>query len=215
MNIIPIDSWVAFKSEIINLKKLVPQYVEYIDRYEIYAGDSPFIWQLTLKKNNEAEALDFETNYKSSSNKSLLPLSADGLPLVATPPAVDPYLVDTREGIYHVFDKDHLTAEWVIPYSYIQLQGIRLDIKDTECGDSLDIVELGYYVNENWVQLGWYGKTLYFTGGNYIADDHSNTKSNPLPQGIIIKITYKQFDVNSLSQKKCAIWFSFWRPYAT
>jgi len=67
--ILEIEGWAQFKSLIINEKHLLPQYVEYSDRYEIYAGDGEFLWHFTILKDNGVDHTDFENNFKSSFNQ--------------------------------------------------------------------------------------------------------------------------------------------------
>jgi len=68
--LMPVDTWTNYKA-LITAKGFVYQWAEYDNRYEIFAAEVIFVWQITLRKDGGADVVDFETNYKSAGNKSL------------------------------------------------------------------------------------------------------------------------------------------------
>jgi len=58
-----------FKS-IVESKNLVLQYVEHVDRYELFAIEGSLSWETTILKGSN-DATDFETNYKDTANQPL------------------------------------------------------------------------------------------------------------------------------------------------
>lgn len=67
MILMPISTWSEFKSLVIEAKGLSYQFAESSDRYEIYASENLFVWNISLLKGT-SDATDFETNYKTSGN---------------------------------------------------------------------------------------------------------------------------------------------------
>ncbi len=61
-----VSTWAAFKTTCLINKKLLIQYVEYTDAYEVYATDS-LVWHIRLARPS-ADATDFDTNYKAGAN---------------------------------------------------------------------------------------------------------------------------------------------------
>lgn len=62
-----VDTWTNFKATCLAGKKLLMQFVEWTDRYDIYATDS-LVWHIVIYKGT-ADATDFENNYKANANK--------------------------------------------------------------------------------------------------------------------------------------------------
>jgi hypothetical protein len=62
-----LNSWADFKTTCLSGKKLLIQYIEEIDFYDIYANDS-LVWHIKVDKGT-AEATDFENNYKADANQ--------------------------------------------------------------------------------------------------------------------------------------------------
>ena len=74
--------WVDFKSRV-KTKSLLIQHVERTDCYEIWAVDGPVIYTHIMDKDDTAgeDQTDFETNYKSISNKPITtPITEDYSP---------------------------------------------------------------------------------------------------------------------------------------
>lgn len=163
---------------------------------------------------------DFVTNYLAGANKSSVAWDMQGYALVASVKPVDGCHIDSRFGIYGVVSQAVPGSNVFVftnPLPSVVLQGIRFDAKGTEAGDSLSLVEVGYYIPETttWVQVEWYGDSLYFSGGDYVETDESSLRSNPLPQGMSIRFTYTQANPETTATPKIALWFKFLRPYGT
>lgn len=63
-------SWTEFKN-IVNSKALKIQCEEASSDYYLYALDGNFAYQYILKKDGDADQLDFENNYKSNTNQPI------------------------------------------------------------------------------------------------------------------------------------------------
>lgn len=64
-------SWSDYKT-IISSKKLLMQYSEFSDRYDIYASEAGiFLWSYSISKSDSTDVSDFESNFKSNANKPL------------------------------------------------------------------------------------------------------------------------------------------------
>lgn len=74
------SSWSDFKSKV-SAKSLLPQYTEWLDRYDIFAVEDNVAWEYTLPKDGSSDQTDFETNYKSTYNQPLEIKSAAGRPV--------------------------------------------------------------------------------------------------------------------------------------
>lgn len=210
---------------IIASKSLLWQYEELEDRYLVYAVDGFIRHEAIIYKagagvggidasQEAANILDFESNYKSTANMAAYKVDAAGIPSVSSSMPTSSELIDTREGVYKSLTPIDNIIEWTVPYSYIILMGIRFEIKDTEAGDKISLIELGFNVGGNWVQAGWYGKDIYFAGGQFLTDDKGNFKSEPIPQGLTFRFTYTFSNQNSIIPKPCSILFKFGRPIA-
>lgn len=210
-----LPDYATFKSVCIATKNLSIQYCDNGNYYLLQGPDScGILWTVEVPKTLKdgtvnPDAADFEANIKPSANGPIIPF---GYSL----PAVNPGSIDTREGVFKVFSAADGKLEWTVPYPYIQLQGIRLEIQNTEQGDKLSTVEIGYYdAGGNWVQLEWYGKDIHFCGGAYVIEDKSDAISAPMPEGLTIRFTFVYANLASVVAKPCAVEFKFWRPYGT
>lgn len=63
-----IDSWTSFKV-LAGTKQLGFQYIEFSTRYDIYINEGVLVWKCMLQKDQGTDVTDFETTYKSLSNK--------------------------------------------------------------------------------------------------------------------------------------------------
>lgn len=63
-----LTSWSAFKT-LAATKQLGLQYVEFPTRYDIYINEGVLIWRITLNKDAGDDVIDFESTYKTLSNK--------------------------------------------------------------------------------------------------------------------------------------------------
>ena len=68
-----VQTWTQFKTLVVN-KDLSIQYSEESNLYEIYASENGFIWHINLIKDEGADIVDFETNYKDNANSSIATL---------------------------------------------------------------------------------------------------------------------------------------------
>jgi len=68
MEELTIATWTEFKTLAI-AKQLGLQYIEFPTRYDIYLNEGVLVWSISLIKDEQADVVDFETNYKALSNK--------------------------------------------------------------------------------------------------------------------------------------------------
>lgn len=87
MILMPVSSWSAFKT-LVSDKDLRPQYSEFSGRYELYAEESSFVWNMVIL-NPSDDATDFETNHKSNYNKKLISRDADDVQMTRVKMAAD------------------------------------------------------------------------------------------------------------------------------
>jgi hypothetical protein len=186
-------SWSHLK-EILAKKELILQCDEDIwdDSYYLFACDNRLIYDCRIFKTdprNEDQA-DFEDSYKTDSNNSLSPKSLDGIPKIFTIPALDDEACFCQ-GFKQTFNTTHLNLEWQVDLSWVKMQGIRIWFMGATRFDRVVRLSVGYYIGENWVECGWWGRDIYLTGQSYeyITED-SCVKSMPIPRGLIIRLTY-------------------------
>lgn len=80
MHEIQVNTWSDYKT-LISSKKLLIQYAEFADRYDLYAVEaSAFMWVCSIAKGGGSDATDFENNYKSDANAPLEVKDDDGKP---------------------------------------------------------------------------------------------------------------------------------------
>lgn len=217
-------SWSDFKTTCINNKNLKLQYEDLGSQFHVLGPDKGNItWEITLDKQvldgdgetliPNPDALDFQNNFLSTSNQSIGQVDALGVPLQAVQVPTSPFYVDTREGVFQSITQQANIIEWKNPYTQIVLFGMKVDIQGTEAGDCFSLVEVGYYYNSNWISIDWFGKNYYFSGGNHVVTDVGHFKSDPMPQGLTMKLTYTFADPRSLIPKPCGVIFQFGRPY--
>lgn len=135
---------------IITNKTLLPQYIEWGDRYDLFAIEDGISWEYLLKKDGGDDVTDFETNHKASWNQPLEYRSSDGLPKVASARFVDAlsFYVDGEHGSMAVTAGQTSYMRYPIPSetSYA-LAGMHVQWADANWGDYIDC-EAGFYTNE-------------------------------------------------------------------
>jgi len=100
MQIMNVSSWAEFKT-LITAKKLLMQYSETPETYDIFgAEDKTFLWTYSLLKETD-DATDFETNFKAEANFPLEIKATAGAALRIAP---TPQPLDTTEKWkgYHI-----------------------------------------------------------------------------------------------------------------
>lgn len=71
MIIMPASTWSEFKT-LVASKSLSIQYLEYINRYELFADEAnTYSWQYIIPIEDTQDISDFETNYKASANQPM------------------------------------------------------------------------------------------------------------------------------------------------
>lgn len=84
MQEIQLNDWTTYKG-LLSTKGMAVQYVEFSDRYELYAAEAGiFTWRFSLAKSGGSDQTDFETNYKPTANA---PLMINGNEISAPPMA--------------------------------------------------------------------------------------------------------------------------------
>lgn len=143
---IQLPNWETFK-QLINSKKLLLQFVPYENRYELYAGEGPFIWRYSLTKSDINELIDFETNYKTVANKPLEYRSRDGLQKIASSKFTDQlsFWLDGTVGNIDVPANSSFYMKKHFDFPYI-LSGVDVHWYDANWGDKLDFC-IGIYTD--------------------------------------------------------------------
>jgi hypothetical protein len=82
MLLLELPDWNAFKTTCITVKNLACQYSQGSDRYDLYGPDANgLMWHTTILTVGGADQTDFETNYKSKFNGSIIQYDTDGAAL--------------------------------------------------------------------------------------------------------------------------------------
>lgn len=142
-----IQSWSAFK-DLVSAKELLIQYSEDANYYYICSPEAgALIWQTTLVKDNGTDVTDFETNFKSSSNKPLEYRSEDGLVKVASAKFTE------KLGFYLTGATDQLeltgTGSGYIKFHFddpYTLSGVHAIWSNANFGDKMDFI-VGVYTD--------------------------------------------------------------------
>lgn len=148
MQIMEVSSWDLFKN-LISSKSLLLQYEEIDNYYSLFAPEAQmFLWHINITKETD-EALDFEINFLSNSNKPLEYRSVDGLPKYASAMFVDnlSYWVDGSNGNLTVASGQtgYLKTHFSIPF---KLNGVDIHWENSNFGDYINF-EVGIYNNND------------------------------------------------------------------
>jgi len=137
-----IESWVEFKNLVIIKKKLPIQYTHDSKHYNIYgAEDGVYVWNTQISKTS-SEGVDFETNYKSSSNQP---------PIIESQPFAAPTHRTKRDASEWV-DCD-ANATTIIDYQLTEeryVSGGEIIYKDAKKGDYItaEVHDADYVIPE-------------------------------------------------------------------
>jgi len=206
-------NYIDFKT-IVNAKSLLWQYTETSGCYDIFAFDSLIEYKTSIlkhpedypnKEGEDANLLDFETNYKTNANQVLDPRSLDGVQRQA------PGLYQVEDSFYIKGDKINVpvssTGKIEFQSAYdVKLVGIIAFWKDSDIGDYIEC-SVGYYVGEDWIEIIKYGETLYVVGSNKV--DISTNDYAIIPIGVVVRIEYT--NVSSTTAKDFIVWLKCYR----
>ena len=135
MILMPINSWTSFKTTVLLSKGLGIQFSEYSDRYEVYAAEAgTFTWSICILKDGGSDVTDFETNYKSKANKSVLQQSP---PFAAKVLPNGKKLYTRVHGIQASVSGAPDNIDFVIPYDNCKITG--LEIIGGNTGDTISL----------------------------------------------------------------------------
>lgn len=159
--------------ELVLTKKLLLQYTENEEVYNLFAVEDSVSWEASiLKGSNEAE--DFDTNYKAVCNKPLAYRSEDGLPKVANSKFAD-VLSFQVIGLTPLTAPSGATSfiKYAVPFAYT-LSGTHMIWDNANFGDYVDF-EIGVYFDleneESFMSFNTFGDGFsVFKEGNLLID---------------------------------------------
>ena len=157
MKLAPVD-YSTFWS-LISSKNLLPQYVETVDSYYLFAIEDSISWEVTVPKDSGSNQTDFEINHKSSCNLPMEFRSTEGLLKIASSMFTDDlsYWVDGSNGILSVNagQTGYIRTNFA---SAFKLNGVDMHWTNANIGDYINF-EVGVYNNNdtssesNFIQL--------------------------------------------------------------
>ena len=173
-------SWTEIKTNINNLGMDL-RYVSTDKFYYIKASDGVFYLHCDILKNNSADQIDFESNYKTGANK---PLSAQDISGIRDPNGMRARLIGTHKA---TATKDSTTNhDWKIPQlSWLGINknsyfdGIEYLAMDAKAGDGMTL----QVVDKDGVgvTLGWYSQAAFDTMGNLHVVEEFGTEWGVVP----------------------------------
>jgi hypothetical protein len=215
-----LNSWAEFKT-LCTSKKLQMQFSELDDRVLVIGPDFNGInWNITLFKKLEGDVdnpdyIDFDTNFRSLCNRSIECYTADGLVKGAVFPGVDSTMMCFMHNVTKQVSISNSLIEWQVPYSYIQLSGVKAIVSGAELLDGISM-SVGYYVNDTWTTI-----TDYTDGGITFIETkweldipNFGVKTNPIPQGLYLRAAYAFANTQTTNQPLVSITYFLWRSYA-
>ena len=198
--------------DMVTAKSLAWQFNEDDKKYYVFAVDGEVLYQSEIWKSgkeprginsvqNEQDILDFEQKYKALANKTLKPTTSEGLPKVlaaVSPDEVSLFItgrsLEVSENTFELdssFDSD------------IQLQGMVVQVKDADWGDSID-VEVGYLSEGTWVCLKEFGKYVPMRdGAGWQVYEYRNNAVSKITTNLKIRVRYNQ--ASSSTTKKLIV----------
>ena len=192
-------TWAEFKS-FVNQRSLSIQFVEMRNNYYLKAFDGSFCLECVLPVGvGDADATDFETNFKSNGNKSQVNQT---LPFSSKTLSNGKKLYKREHGIQQTLSAGSNNIIFTVPYPWVKIIGIEL-----VGGEALDIVDLnildstaGTYSGVPNYKLNQFGFSVNVAPGFY--EEVCNYDAD-LYYGMQIKLVY-----NSISAKTIGINFN-------
>jgi len=192
---------------LVTSKTLLAQYVDATDTYLIFAIEDSISWEVNVLKGTD-DAIDFETNHKSSCNQPLEYRSVDGLPKYASAMFVDnlSYWVDGSNGNLTISANStgYLKTHFSVPF---KLNGVDIHWENANFGDSINF-EIGIYSgndpsNESsFVALGQFANQYKIMGTDTKMFQVDTVKTIPASYNnldIYIRTTYFNIGNNSVN----------------
>lgn len=202
-----IQTWADFKTLVVN-KNLLIQYVSRDNVYDIYGADGPFLWHVIIVKDGGSDQVDFETNYKSTSNLPLEYRSVDGLTKFASAMFVDNlgYWVDGSNGILTISSGQtgYVRTSFATNFS---LNGVDIHWAGANLGDCVNF-EIGVYSNNdtssenNFIQIAQFANQYRVLNEGTKTFNVDTVKTVPPTYDgltVYIRTTYVNVGVNSVN----------------
>jgi len=210
------ESWADFKAVAIIAKGLPYQSQLVGEKYEMFACDGDICHKYTMlyveSPVPDSEQEDWEDNYKADSNQLTHPISSDMIPRVNAIPAIDPTMMCFCKDVAGEVSVASPYVEWQNSYTYVQMSGLDIEVNDAEKFDRV-VFQVGYYVGEDWTTVSEYGGMSMILSYKHMKKE-GNIKTNPIPQGLILRIKYIFSDDQTENTPDVSVTYSLWRPYA-
>ena len=213
-----LTSWGAF-SDICIVKKSLPiQYVEFGDRVKVIGPDANGInWSVTLQKQNpdgsdNPEYVTFMSDFAPNANEKITPTAIDGTPQVNSVPSVDSKMACFCPPVSSDPTPQNPNVDYPVTDTFVQLFGMELEIQGAVKGDAIRF-QVGYNGPSGWVTVSDYGGKK-FVGSSFIFGFSSPRVSNPIPQGLILRLAYQFVNQDQPSTPSVSVMYHLQRPYA-
>lgn len=209
-------TWAELKALVSPLvKNLALQYDEstWDDSYRVFAIEDGTVYYCRILKSDPAneDQTDFETNFRSACNGRVRPTSLDKIPQVNAIPAVDPGMACFCPCAFGRPTPENPGIDITVSGAYWQMSGLTLDVEGAAAGDYIEMM-VGYMAGD-FVVVSLYGTRYYVRSSDHL-DHNSVLRSNPIPQGMIMRLLYNFADAQNPSTPIVAGMYHMWRPYA-
>lgn len=193
-------SYSQFKS-VVAAKSLLAQYVEGVDRYDLFAIEGQVSWETSFLKDGGSDVTDFEANFKSTYNLPMEYRSTDGLLKVASAKFADSksFWVD---GTATQADLSAGQTKYVKKHFATDFTLAGVDARwDSSCwGDYIDF-EVGFYTDEN--DEATFNSVMKFADHYMIYGTASRLFDVPTVKTVPTTVTIGQNTYNMYIRAKC------------
>lgn len=191
MILMEVASWNEFKT-LVNEKKLLVQYRESPEWYELYASEAPaFIWHISIEKTTEAGG-DFEANFLVNANLPLETKASADSPRRVVPTAQPRDTTEKWKGYHVELAPTELLKTILINFPInVFLRGGVIYSDDSSCKDyfTVDVVWTAYPAMVIYPNLL---ETIYMLPNMQIP--FISAECMKFPSMLSLQITYYKFD---------------------
>lgn len=211
--------WSEFKERCITKKQLNIQVYESTTEYSIWAVEGIDRYDCVIGKSDipSADQIDYEQNYSPTANAPLVEKSADGIRLVSTVPGIDPVMMQFLQGVSARPTPANPNIDWTVPYDFVQIIGASVAIKGATDLDTVDMAVGVDIPGLGWMELSKYAYDLPIINDASLVVRYareSEKKSNPIPRGLTLRMTYKFVDLENPSTPLVGAMYILERTYA-